>query len=86
MPACKGAHVDTELELERASLVTADDHIAAGERRVRRQRARLASLRAGGHQTIEAERLLAVLKATLAEWKAHRVAMRARIAYLETRE
>jgi hypothetical protein len=74
---------DAELTAERATLVQATRHIARGERRVQGQAAIAARLRARGHDSAGAERLLQAFEATLAEWKVHRASIVGRIAHLE---
>ena len=43
----------------------------------------MSSLRASGHDTAQAERLIELLKHTLIEWERHRALIEQRIAYLE---
>jgi len=60
------------MDMEERHLAEADRHIAEGEKRIGEQEARLAELKAGGHATAEAERLLKNLKETLLQFYAHR--------------
>ena len=52
-------------------LTQAHRHVREGEQRVADQRQRLAQLAQDGHDTTEAERLLATLEQTLAHMRAH---------------
>lgn len=67
-------------EREVCDLGKAEADILAGERRIAAQIARIATLKADGHDTHEAEKVLATFQATLAEWVAHRHTILARIA------
>ena len=60
------------LEKEEADLAQAEQDIAAGQMRITEQELRIEALRAGGHDTTQAERLLGNLRDTLAQWSAHR--------------
>ncbi|MGH1571018.1 hypothetical protein ACRAWG_10420 [Methylobacterium sp. P31] len=62
--------MDRDAEFQR--LNEADGHIANGERRVMRQRLVLASRRANGQGTAEAERLLRMMEESLEEYREHR--------------
>jgi hypothetical protein len=75
-----------ELNSERATLVRSRRDIAEGEARVRNQAGIAARLRADGHDSDGAERLLATFEATLAEWRTHDRLIEERIAYLEAKE
>jgi hypothetical protein len=44
----------------------------------------LLELRAGGHDTTQAERLVQLMKDTLTEWERHRILIEDRVAYLES--
>ena len=63
---------DAEAAREAEHLVLAERHIVEGERRVTEQCLRVETLRADGHDTVEAEKLLRTLKATLVEFCDHR--------------
>ncbi|HEX2726229.1 MAG TPA: hypothetical protein VHN20_10450 [Beijerinckiaceae bacterium] len=75
--------------LERAregrTLARADQDITEGERRVAAQLLLIEQLRADGHDTRLAEKLLAGLEATLTEWRTHRELIIQRIAQLNSR-
>jgi hypothetical protein len=58
-----------------ANLKMVDDHIAQGERHVDRQRELIASLKAHGHPTEMAERLLVDFQSTLDQHRSHRAMM-----------
>jgi hypothetical protein len=62
--------MDREAEVQR--LNEADGHIAKTERHITAQRALVERLRAGGHDTHEAERLLKTMEETLAAEYDHR--------------
>lgn len=72
-----------ELEAEKQLLVKAEADIESGWSRLRNQQELLNSLRASGHDTAQAERLIELLKRTLIEWERHRALIEQRIAYLE---
>jgi hypothetical protein len=74
---------EAELKSERAALVRADQDLREGEQRLQRQTKLAARLGAGGGKNGAAERLVATLRASLAEWKVHRELIVQRIAYLE---
>lgn len=74
-----------ELNSERDVLQRADRHLSEGEQRIARQTKLASRLREGGHDTIEAERLVAVFQETLREWREHRALIVQRIAVLEAR-
>ncbi|WP_018261179.1 hypothetical protein [Methylobacterium sp. WSM2598] len=69
------AERDARIAREKAGLVKAEQDIVAGERRVAEQDLRIRRLRAEGHDTAQAEQLLEMLGATLAEWQHHRRAI-----------
>jgi hypothetical protein len=71
-----------ERDREHRTLVQADEE---GERRVAAQMLLLEQLRADGHDTRLAEKLLASLQATLTEWRTHRELIVKRIAQLNGR-
>jgi hypothetical protein len=75
-----------ELNSERATLRQARRDITEGEQRVRKQAGIAARMRADGHDSAGAERLLATFRATLAGWKTHEDLILQRIAYLEGKE
>ena len=58
--------------MEERHLAEADRHIAAGERLISQQQARLAELTAAGRDTAEAEKLLWNLEQAQGEFYAHR--------------
>jgi hypothetical protein len=72
-----------QLKIEKTLLVKADYDIEEGRQRLGNQEDLLLELRAGGHDTRQAERLVDLMKTTLAEWERHRVLIEERIAYLE---
>jgi hypothetical protein len=74
-----------ERDREHRTLVQADEDISEGERRVAAQMLLLEQLRADGHDTRLAEKLLASLQATLTEWRTHRELIVKRIAQLNGR-
>lgn len=74
--------MSTELEQERAALVQADQDIANGRARIVRQEELVSGLRAKGYDSLEAERLVDLLRVTLTQWEAHRTQIEERIAYL----
>ena len=77
------ADMALELESEKRLLKKADADIEAGWYRLRNQQDLVTSLRAGGHNTTEAERLVDLMSDTLVEWERHRVLIQERIVYLE---
>jgi len=50
---------------------------------LRNQQDLLRELRAGGHDTKQAERLVGLMMQTLVEWERHRTLIVERVAYLE---
>jgi hypothetical protein len=88
-PAPIMTHDSEQDRLERAregrTLVQADEDIVQGERRVAAQMLLVEQLRAEGHDTSLAEKLLASLQATLSEWRTHRALIVQRIAQLDAR-
>jgi hypothetical protein len=60
------------LEREQADLAKAERDIVEGQIRITEQELRIEQLRLDGHDTKQAEELLALLRGTLAEWVAHR--------------
>jgi hypothetical protein len=72
-----------ELRAEKALLVKSQNDIDKGRQRLRDQEDLLLELRADGHETKQAERLVELMKATLVEWERHHVMIAERIAYLE---
>ena len=79
--------MDTQSELarERAVLVKADLDIAQGRARLDRQAALVHEIRGRGEDQWEAERLLALLRDTLAQWENHRTLILRRIDDLAAR-
>lgn len=73
-----------ELAAEKALLVKSENDIRLGRQRLRHQESLLTELRADGHDTGQAERLVELMKATLVEWERHHVMIAERIVYLET--
>jgi len=72
-----------QLHAEQRLLVKADADIDEGWRRIRNQEDRVRELRAGGHDTRQAERLVDLLKQTLLEWERHRGLIVQRVNYLQ---
>src|SRR4051812_13997372 len=62
----------SDLEQERAHLALADQHIAAGEKRIADQGRLVAHLTEQGRDTADARDLLRLLEATLVNWRGHR--------------
>ncbi|PVE20656.1 hypothetical protein DC522_30990 [Microvirga sp. KLBC 81] len=58
--------------LEWEHLAKAERDIAEGERRITRQMLLIEKMLQEGRDTAEAEKLLLILRETLAEWQAHR--------------
>jgi tryptophan 2,3-dioxygenase len=73
-----------ELAAEKALLVKSENDIQRGRQRLRDQQALLMELRADGHDTRQAERLVDLMKASLVEWERHHVMIAERIAYLKS--
>jgi hypothetical protein len=82
--AANAAERAEELKAEKALLVKSEIDIARGRQRLRHQQNLLLELQADGHDTRQAERLVELMKETLAEWERHHVMIEARIAYLES--
>ena len=61
-----------DLIKEQADLAKADADIAEGNARLSRQAALVEELERDGHDATEARKFLAMLRATLKEWHAHR--------------
>jgi hypothetical protein len=74
-----------EIEAEKQQLLKAEADIENGWNRLRNQEDLTNSLRASGHNTAEAERLVQILKSTLVQWERHRQLIVERIAYLQAR-
>jgi len=72
-----------QLRAEKVLLVKAETDIEDGWKRLRNQQDLLRELRAGGHDTKQAERLVGLLMQTLVEWERHRTLIVERVAYLE---
>jgi hypothetical protein len=83
MPYLTAAERASQLAAEKAVLVKAEADIESGWTRLRNQEDLLTSLRSAGHDTVQAEQLVELLKCTLIEWERHRVLIEERIAYLE---
>lgn len=79
------AELAPELEAERWLLTKAQTDIEQGRVRLRNQEDLLAILQASGHDTLQAERLVLVLRQTLVEWERHRNLIEQRIEYLRRR-
>jgi len=73
-----------ELRAEKALLVKSENDIGLGRQRLRNQENLLLELQADGHDTRQAERLVELMRETLAEWERHHVMIAERIAYLES--
>jgi len=73
-----------ELTAEKALLVKSENDILRGRQRLHHQESLLLELRADGHDTRQAERLVDLMKATLVEWERHHIMIAERIAYLES--
>ena len=73
-----------QLRAEKVLLVKAETDIEDGWKRLRNQQDLLRELRAGGHDTKQAERLVGLMMQTLVEWERHRTLIVERVAYLET--
>ena len=72
-----------QLRAEKVLLVKAETDIEDGWKRLRNQQDLLRELRAGGHDTKLAERLVGLMMQTLVEWERHRILIVERVAYLE---
>jgi len=72
-----------QLKIEKTLLIKAEKDIEEGWRRLRNQQQLLNDLQAGGHDSMQAERLVCLLQQTLTEWERHRVLIKDRVAYLE---
>ena len=71
-----------QLRAEKVLLVKAETDIEDGWKRLRNQQDLLRELRAGGHDTKQAERLVGLMMQTLVEWERHRILIVERVAYL----
>ncbi|MBR0903609.1 hypothetical protein [Bradyrhizobium liaoningense] len=80
--ALSRAELTEQLHAEQRLLVKADRDIEEGWLRIRDQEDRVRELMAGGHDTVQAERLVDLLKQTLIEWERHRVLIEQRVIYL----
>jgi hypothetical protein len=85
MPAHPAATRVLEIEAEKRLLLKAQADIENGWWRLRNQQGLLTSLKASGHNTSEAERLVWLMESTLIEWERHRLLIEHRIAYLQDR-
>jgi hypothetical protein len=72
-----------QLRQEQQLLIKADTDIDEGWERIRSQEDLVRELRAGGHDTRQAERLVDLLKQTLVEWERHRTLIQQRVVYLQ---
>ncbi|MBV8925640.1 MAG: hypothetical protein JOZ74_09760 [Bradyrhizobium sp.] len=72
-----------ELRAEKAALLKAESDIEEGWKRLRSQQDLATELRAAGHDTAQAERLVQLLRQTLIEWERHRALIEERVAYLQ---
>ncbi|SFH69874.1 hypothetical protein [Bradyrhizobium sp. Gha] len=72
-----------QLNAEQRLLVKADSDIDEGWLRIRSQEDLVRELRAGGHDTRQAERLVDLLKQTLLEWERHRTLILQRVQFLQ---
>ncbi|MBR0798916.1 hypothetical protein JQ615_26355 [Bradyrhizobium jicamae] len=72
-----------QLHFEQQLLVKAEVDIEDGWRRIRDQQDLIDWLQRAGHDTMQAERLVNLLKRTLVEWERHRSLIEQRVAYLE---
>ena len=70
---------------ERAHLAKADQHIADAECHITAQEARIACLRADGHDVGQFEDVLAAFRAMLEQHQAHRAVILQRLVALEER-
>ncbi|WP_439405441.1 hypothetical protein ACNJX9_29145 [Bradyrhizobium sp. DASA03076] len=73
-----------QLHAEQRLLVKADADINEGWLRIRNQEDLVRELRAGGHDSRQAERLVELLKQTLVEWERHRTLVVQRVNYLQS--
>jgi hypothetical protein len=71
-----------QLKVEQALLIKARNDIEDGQRRLRNQEKLLVQLQRSGRDTLQAERLVQLLKETLVEWERHRTLIAGRVAYL----
>jgi len=72
-----------QLHAEQRLLIKADADIDEGWRRIRDQEDRVRELRAAGHDSRQAERLVDLLRQTLMEWERHRTLIVQRVDYLQ---
>ncbi|WP_439370905.1 hypothetical protein [Bradyrhizobium sp. DASA03120] len=72
-----------QLHDERRLLEKANLDIEEGCQRIHRQEDRVRDLQAGGHDCRQAERLVELLKQTLAEWERHRTLIIERVNFLQ---
>lgn len=77
--------MNSELERERRDLAKSEIDLAEGQQRIDRQVALIAQMRTRGFDASEGERLLELLRDTLAGWQLHHGLIVDRIAYLERR-
>jgi len=76
---------EAEIRAEERQLRKAEADIVAGRMRLRTQDRLLARLTDCGAATLEAERLVALMRDSLAEWERHRALIEQRLVYLEAR-
>jgi hypothetical protein len=72
-----------QLRAEKTLLIKAGRDIEEGWRRLRNQQQLLADLKADGHDSTQAERLVLLLQQILIEWERHRLLIEDRVHYLE---
>jgi hypothetical protein len=72
-----------QLHEEQRQLLKADSDIDEGWQRIRNQEDLVRELRAGGHDTRQAERLVDLLRQTLLEWERHRTLIIQRVDFLQ---
>ncbi|MGX4806210.1 hypothetical protein [Bradyrhizobium guangdongense] len=72
-----------QLHAEQRLLIKADADIDEGWQRLRNQEDRVRELRAAGHDSRQAERLVDLLRQTLVEWERHRTLIAQRVTYLQ---
>jgi hypothetical protein len=82
-PYGEGESARLERCSEEAQLRKADAQIESGRLRLLKQERLITALKASGRPMVEAERLAALFRDTLAEWERHRALIVQRLAYLE---
>lgn len=83
MPFPHLANRAEELRQEQALLVKAELDIEQGWGRLRNQQDLVDQLQDAGRDTVQAERLVALMKQTLVEWERHRRLIEQRVAHLQ---